>query len=152
MPPERQSKAEFDLAHFLPYLLNQAAERIGKGFEPVYRDRYDLTRTQWRVLANLGAHGSMTAASVSRRAQTEKSKISRALTGLEQRGLLERSPGRSDRRVELLALTRAGRALHGKVARDAVEFDSAIRQKLGSERARDLQNVLVELAGLYEVG
>lgn len=138
----------FELTHFLPYLLNQAAEQTGKSFEQRYRARHDMTRAQWRILANLGAYGAMTAAEVSRRAQTEKSKISRALTGMSERGLVARSARKDDRRSELLDLTPAGRALHSEMVRDAQAFDDELRQRLGKAEAQALARALRLLAGL----
>ena len=40
----------FDLQLFLPYLLNQAAEESSLSFQRVYKDRYGMLRTEWRVL------------------------------------------------------------------------------------------------------
>ena len=44
----------FDLQLFLPYLLNQAAEESSLSFQRVYKDRYGMLRTEWRVLFHLG--------------------------------------------------------------------------------------------------
>lgn len=140
------SDAAFELSGFIPYLLNQSAEQIGKRFEAVYRDRYNLTRTQWRVLANLGAHGAMTAANVSRRTQTEKSKISRALIGFDERGLITRTTAMSDRRIELLELTDDGKSLYQELSKVAGDFDRALRVRLGDERSTLLEEILRELA------
>ena len=52
----------FDLESFLPYLLNQAAEATSRAFQAVYRDRYGMTRTQWRVLAHLDRSGAVSSA------------------------------------------------------------------------------------------
>jgi hypothetical protein len=41
---------DFDLQLFLPYLLNQAAEDSSLSFQRVYKDRYGMLRTEWRVL------------------------------------------------------------------------------------------------------
>lgn len=55
------TKDVFDLSAFLPYILNQAAEATSRSFQPVYTKRYGMTRTQWRVIANIGKFGAMTA-------------------------------------------------------------------------------------------
>ena len=38
----------FELTHFLPYLLNQAAEASSLAFQRTYKDRYGMLRTEWR--------------------------------------------------------------------------------------------------------
>jgi hypothetical protein len=48
---------DFDLDLFLPYLLNQAAEVTSQNFQAVYKAEYGMTRTQWRIMANLGREG-----------------------------------------------------------------------------------------------
>ena len=62
----------FDLQLFLPYLLNQAAEESSLSFQRVYKDRYGMLRTEWRVLFHLGLFGRMTARDIGLRAKLHK--------------------------------------------------------------------------------
>ena len=48
---------EFQLQQFLPYLLNQAAEVSSLEFQQIYKDRYGMLRTEWRVLFHLCLYG-----------------------------------------------------------------------------------------------
>ena len=75
----------FDLAEFLPYLLNMAAEQAGRGFQKYYKARYGMVRTEWRVVYHLGLGGDMTARDICNRARTHKTKVSRAVAALEAR-------------------------------------------------------------------
>jgi len=63
---------DFDLQLFLPYPLNQAAEDSSLSFQRVYKDRYGMLRTEWRVLFHLGIFGQMTARDISVRAKIHK--------------------------------------------------------------------------------
>ncbi|MCP3730319.1 MarR family transcriptional regulator [Sphingomonas sp. MG17] len=136
----------FRLDHFLPYLLNQAAERTGSKFEQVYRDTYGLTRTRWRVISHLGTLGDMTAAAISRSSHTEKTKVSRAVAALEAEGLVLRVPSTVDRRTELLQLTDAGRSLFVSLSAEADRFDQELRTALGTDIAARLEQTLRQLA------
>jgi DNA-binding MarR family transcriptional regulator len=147
-----QKRGAFDLERFLPYLLNQAAEFTSKRFEAAYRESYGITRTQWRILAHLGSYGEMTAAAVSRRSHTEKTKLSRAVGTLEAEGLLQREQSPSDRRTERLRLTPAGRAIFDDLTGRAVDFDRELRETLGPERAQQLEDMLRILAARNERG
>ena len=60
-------KDDFDLQYFLPYLLNQAAEEASIAFQKVYKSRYGMLRTEWRVLFHLGRYGAMTATDIGER-------------------------------------------------------------------------------------
>lgn len=143
---------DFDLQDFLPYLLNQAAETTSRGFQATYRARYGLTRTQWRVMANLGRFGAMTARDICRISHVEKTKVSRAVAGLEAEGLLTRSTSPDDRRAENLALTPKGRAIYTEIGQQAHQFDAALRSRLGPEVAARIDTILREIIALQSDG
>jgi DNA-binding MarR family transcriptional regulator len=136
---------DFDLEDFLPYLLNQAAEATSRGFQTAYRERYGFTRTQWRVLANLGKFGAMTAREICRISHIEKTKVSRAVAAMEQSGLLSRSPSPTDRRAEVLSLTAEGERAFADLGRLAVGFDARLREMLGAGQSEELIALLRRL-------
>jgi DNA-binding MarR family transcriptional regulator len=138
----------FDLQDFLPYLLNQAAEAASQGFQDIYRDSYAMTRTQWRVMANLGKFGAMTARDICRISHIEKTKVSRAVAHLEQVGLLARSPSQQDRRAEILSLTEKGQVAFADLGQRAVDYDRALRKELGAKAAKDLNRILLAIIAL----
>lgn len=139
-------KSGFDLEGFLPYLLNQAAEATSRAFETVYRARYGMTRTQWRVLANLGKFGAMTARDICAISHVEKTKVSRAVAALEAGGMLSRVPSETDRRAEVLSLTPRGTAAFAELGALAVGFDRQLRASLGDGDAEMLAAILRGLA------
>lgn len=139
---------DFDLQDFLPYLLNQAAEATSRGFQASYRARYGLTRTQWRVMANLGRFGAMTARDICRISHIEKTKVSRAVAGLEGEGLLIRATSPDDRRAENLSLTERGRAVFAEIGQQAQDFDTDLRTRLGPEVAARIDAILREIIAL----
>lgn len=143
---------DFDLDAFLPYLLNQAAEAASAGFQDQYRESYGMTRTQWRVLANLGKFGAMTAREICIASHIEKTKVSRAVASLERAGMLARSPSEQDRRAEMLSLTAKGQAGFADLGRRAVAFDRGLRERLGAEAARDLNRILRAIIATRRAG
>lgn len=136
------SESDFDLNDFLPYLLNQAAEAASHGFQEIYRSRYGMTRTQWRVMANLGKFGAMTARDVCAVSHIEKTKVSRAVASLEREGLLARNPSERDRRAEMLSLTGNGLAVYADLGSQAIKFDRNLRKALGDKMSGDLDLAL----------
>lgn len=135
-------KPTFDLDQFLPYLLNQAAEVTSAAFQGHYRSKYGMTRTQWRVMANLGKHGAMTAAEICRITHVEKTKVSRAVQALETAGLLARGGVAGDRRQESLTLTQTGQQAFSQIGQRAMRFDQALRDKMGADAADTLATLL----------
>jgi DNA-binding MarR family transcriptional regulator len=143
---------DFDLDTFLPYLLNQAAEATSHGFQAIYRERHGLTRTQWRVIANLGKFGAMTARDICAVSHIEKTKVSRAVAALESENMLSRAPSETDRRAEILSLTPHGRAVFAELGALAVSFDKGLREDLGQTQAETLTALLRQLMALTPNG
>lgn len=140
---------DFDLQLFLPYLLNQAAEAASKGFQASYKAAYGMTRTQWRVLAHLGRFGALTARDICARTHVEKTKVSRAVAALEDRGWLTRSPSPLDRRAEILTLTDRGRAVFAQLGQQAIAYDRHLRAHLGPRDAARLDDLLRRIIALH---
>ena len=136
----------FDLEDFLPYLLNQAAEATSHDFQAIYRDRHGFTRTQWRVMANLGKFGAMTARDICAISHIEKTKVSRAVAALEQAAMLSRTPSETDRRAEVLSLTSKGQTTFVQLGQLAIGFDRRLRATLGTADAELFATILRRLA------
>ncbi len=125
-----------ELENFLPYRLYHLADLVSRDFARVYKDRLDLTRPEWRVLAGLGQHGAMTATALGAQSSMHKTKVSRAVAELERRRWLVRTPDEKDRRAEHLALTRAGLAAYREMVPLAKAFEAELLHKLrDGERA-----------------
>jgi DNA-binding MarR family transcriptional regulator len=139
---------DFDLEAFLPYALNRAAESAGRGFQAIYKARYGMLRTEWRVLAHLGRFGELTARDICIRADLHKTKVSRAVKALEARRFLTRRTAESDRRHEILSLSGAGEAAYRHLAAEAMAFDAALARVLPAEDLAALRRALPTLAAL----
>lgn len=140
------SQEEFDLQGFLPYLLNQAAEVSSLEFQNVYKQRYGMLRTEWRVLFHLGLYGQMTASDIGARAKMHKTKISRAVQRLAERRFVERARDRMDRRVEHLTLTLQGRAAYVDLHAVAQRYEQGLLNQLDPAEAAALKRALHKLA------
>ena len=138
----------FDLLHFVPYLLNQAAERTSREFEALYKAKYKLLRTEWRVLFHLGSYGELTASDICARARLHKTKVSRAVHALHVKRYITRTTLPDDRRQEMLALTRAGAATFQDLAAEAERFNAALIADFAPADRQKLQQLLTQLAKL----
>lgn len=134
-----------ELADFLPYLLNQAAEMASRDFQPHYKDRYGMLRTEWRVLFHLGRYGEMTAKQICEQAVIHKTKVSRAVTALEDKRFLKRETDEEDRRFEKLTLTKAGQTVFDDLAQAATRYDQTMEDILGSDNMDTLKSMLCQL-------
>ncbi|WP_438991425.1 MarR family winged helix-turn-helix transcriptional regulator [Lentibacter sp.] len=141
-------KDDFDLQDFLPYLLNQAAEESSLAFQNIYKDRYGMLRTEWRVLFHLGIYGRLTAKEIGERSKMHKTKISRAVARLEVRRFLTRERDEADRRLEYLELTGAGRAAYQELRGVAIDYDAELATAFSPEEVAVLRKLLHHLAKL----
>jgi DNA-binding MarR family transcriptional regulator len=105
--------AKLDLFKFVPFRLNRLAAEVSSALSGEYQERYGLDIPEWRVLATLGfRNDACSAQHIAHCTRTHKSTISRAVTALMQRQLVERVENEDDRREFRLQLTRRGRALY----------------------------------------
>lgn len=137
---------DFPLQQFLPYLLNQAAEESSLEFQQVYKNRYGMLRTEWRVLFHLGIYGRMTAKEIGTRSKMHKTKISRAVQRLAERRFLTRDQDDKDRRLEHLELTNAGLAAYRDLRDVAERYDAKLSAALTEQENRLLRQALLKLA------
>jgi DNA-binding MarR family transcriptional regulator len=134
------------LERFLPYRLNVLASLTSNALAQIYADRFGLTIPAWRVVATLGQYGVRTARDIAAHAVMHKSTVSRAVSALEERGLIVRRPNRDDRREELLELTDEGSAVYKALAPEALAFED----KLASVLSASEHKILIDLIGKLE--
>ena len=130
------------LEAFLPYRLMVAAEKISLGFSKIYKEKYGLSRPEWRVLASLAQFTRATATEVGAHSSMHKTKISRAVFVLEKRKWLVRKSDDQDRRVEWLELTREGKVKFTALAKLAKDYEAQVTAQLGSDAAAKLDEAL----------
>jgi DNA-binding MarR family transcriptional regulator len=124
-------QAPFELERFLPYRLNRAAELISLSFSKEYKQRFQMTRPEWRALAALGSVGRMTATDIGVHSNMHKTKVSRAVHALEERRWLRRQENETDRRVEHLELTAQGQKAYREIADLAHAYQVSLEKVLG---------------------
>ena len=92
----------------LGFLLHEVARLLRRRFEQNARDS-GLTRSQWQVLAYLANNEGINQSRLADLLEIEPITLGRIIDRLQTRGLIERHPDPSDRRVWLLHLTSAAR-------------------------------------------
>jgi DNA-binding MarR family transcriptional regulator len=125
-----------ELENFLPYRLSILAQLVSQSLHDLYAGPFDLSVTQWRVMAALGRFAPLTASDVAQRTVMDKVAVSRAVAALMKRGLVERATDRQDRRRATLRLSGRGRALHARIVPLALEYEARLCQALSSEERR----------------
>lgn len=148
-PTKRRTKRvrgdDFALQEFLPYRLSVLAHQVSRSLAEVYGERYGLTIAQWRIIANLGRAGAMTAGVLAERSNLDKPKVTRALKSLIARGLASRTAVKGDRRQARIALTARGRAVFRAVGRLALAWERELCASLDPATLRCFDGAIDEL-------
>lgn len=134
-----------DLQRFFPYRMALLAEAVSQSVAQVYRERFGLTREEWRVLAALAEAGSVKTSRVIEATTLEKMQVSRAVGRMEDKGLLERLPDPDDGRGWLLRLRPAGRALYAKLVPMVQAREAFLLEALSEDERRVLDAAMVKL-------
>jgi len=102
--------SEFELDHFLPYLINRAGVTMATVFAMELR-RDDLTLSMWRVLSVLSHLGPQSQVDLAVLTSIEESTMSRLVSTMDRNSLVTRRRSDVSSREVVIALTRKGHAL-----------------------------------------
>ena len=132
-----------DLFRFVPFRLNRLAAEVSSALSGEYRERYGLDIPEWRVLATLGFRDEACSAQyIAHCTRTHKSTISRAVTSLLSRQLVERVENEDDRREYSLRMTRKGKALYQKLIPRLLRKEQEIMSCLTARERVDFARML----------
>lgn len=129
----------------LSYRIHRLANALSRGAALRYRQEFDVSLMEWRILALLGSFAPMTLKALAQQSGVDKSLASRAVAGLVERGLVLRETGREDAREVALRLTAAGRRVHRGLMRAALERDATFLSCLTEQENAVLSSAIRRL-------
>lgn len=138
------------LERFLPYRLSVLMLRISNAIARSYERRFRLSVPEWRVMAVLGRFGPLSASGVGEKTQMDKVRVSRAVSRLVAAGRVSRRVDRRDRRRSVLALTKAGEAIHREIVPHARRVEARLLAGLTLAERDALDRLLARLEARAE--
>ena len=139
----RRKASRLDLFRFVPFRLNRLAAEVSGALSGEYQARYGLDIPEWRVLATLGFRGEACSAQyISDCTRTHKSTISRAVTALMRRRLVERIENADDRREFSLRMTEKGKTLYEELIPRLLRKEQGIMACLSAQERKDFARLL----------
>jgi DNA-binding MarR family transcriptional regulator len=124
------------LGDFVPFRLNRLAAEVSEHLAGIYRERFGLDVPEWRVMATVGPEKGCTAQYIAGSTRMHKTRVSRAIAHLEQKGLMTRVTSPEDRREMELRLTKAGQRLYAELVPLALEREKTLLACLTKEQLR----------------
>lgn len=135
--------AKLDLFKFVPFRLNRLGAEVSAALSSEYRERYGLDIPEWRVIATLGFRNEACSAQyIAQCTRTHKSTISRAVTSLMERQLVERVENEDDRREFRLRMTPRGTALYEELIPRLLRREQEILSCLSTQERKDFAKLL----------
>ena len=133
------------LPAFVPFRLNRLAVAVSHYLSVIYRERFGLDMPAWRVLVTVGPERGCTAQYIAGSTRMHKTRVSRAIAHLEERGLVERAANPDDRRAMELRLSKAGRRIYHELVPLALERERALLACMNKDELRGFQIALEHL-------
>jgi DNA-binding MarR family transcriptional regulator len=147
-----KTPSRLDLFRFVPFRLNRLAAEVSAALSSEYQERYGLDIPEWRVLATLGFRDDACSAQyISHCTRTHKSTISRAVTALMKRQLVERVENQDDRREFALRMTRKGKALYEELIPRLLAKESRIMSCLSARERKYFAAILVKIENSFDL-
>jgi DNA-binding MarR family transcriptional regulator len=114
----------------------------------VYNGRFretGLNQSQVAALIHLDRVEELSQTELADRLGMQKAAAGTLIDGLEGKGLVERTRGREDRRLQLVSITDAGRRVVGEVDRMGEALGTGLRQGISREERAQLVSILERL-------
>lgn len=147
MKSRRRDKAHTSVAFLLSQVGIHASQRFAQRLGPL-----DLHPPQFRVLNMVDATEGQSQQAIGEAIGAPASRMVAIVDELEQRGLVERRPHPSDRRVRTLYLTDDGRDLLAHGRKIATEHETELMRGLGKADRDRLVSLLQKLVEEQEIG
>lgn len=133
------------LEDFLPYRLSILSNTLSQAIARDYQERFQLSTTEWRVMAVLARFEALSAREVAERTAMDKVAVSRALARLVAAGRVHRDTHDGDKRRSVLNLTAAGWKIHDTVAPLARQHERDALARLSADECAMLTQILDKL-------
>ena len=107
--------------------------------------RFGVTRREWGVMATVAMHEGLLSSQLAEATQLDKARTSRALSGLEAKGWVQRTPVSGDRRRVEVSLTQEGWRMYAQIlpAMGSIHLD--LVSVLDDDELKQLDRTLAKL-------
>ncbi|MHA6622669.1 MarR family winged helix-turn-helix transcriptional regulator [Pseudonocardia sp. DLS-67] len=134
------------ISELLSYRLSRTSSAMSRSAALRYRREFDVSLGEWRAIALIASDPTLTLNRLARRSGLDKAQMSRVVSRLTERGLVNRTAGSG--RTSQLALTEDGTRVYRGLITAANERDASFLEILSPDEADALLRALDKLADL----
>jgi DNA-binding MarR family transcriptional regulator len=128
-----------------PGFLSRQLHRVTAAIFAEETASFDLTGLQYGILNVIDLQPGMDQISVCAALGIDRSTLAGVVDRLEEKGLLKRSPGPTDRRANALNLTRAGKRILAEMEDAALSAESRAFEPLSASEQRQFARMLTKI-------
>jgi DNA-binding MarR family transcriptional regulator len=139
------TSAEEVLQRHETFLIGAIANRLVNSGSALYRRRFGVGFTEWRIMVMLALEPGITAKRIGDVVGLDKAAISRGLAALQAGSLIEPTPETAGRRSRVFRLSAAGWELHARIGAIAREHERLLLADITPEERPLLQDMLRRL-------
>ena len=141
----RASPHALDLDRYIPAYFTFLAGKISASASAIYRPRFGVGITDWRIIALVAAEPWISAGRICAATGLDKAAVSRSVHDLAKVGLVEVLPDGDDQRRQTIALTRKGLSLHDEIVKLAIAREEDLLEGFSSGERQMLLAFLMRL-------
>ena len=144
-PTTNRAREARDYQSRIPYLLGAISNRMVAGGSRLYRSAFGIGLTEGRLMYVLGYESVLTARRASEIMGIDKGATSRALAGLQHRGLVRLTVNDADTRERVIRFTKSGQALYDRLIVTSLEREGRLLSIFSEREVRMLAALLKRL-------
>jgi len=144
-PDDRGSKKGLDITNYVPAFLTFLANKLSSGASAVYRRRFGIGITDWRIMALLAIEPWIPAGRICEVIGLDKAAVSRSVRDMAALGLVETQVQECDQRRQFIALTRNGIEMHDSIVDIALERERVLLAEFSEDERRLLVSLLARM-------
>jgi DNA-binding MarR family transcriptional regulator len=146
--PNKPADITMDAVYAAPGYLFRRMQQIAVAIFVEECRAHDLTPVQYAALVAIRTHPGIDATRLSAVIAFDRSTLGSVIERLEAKGFIERKPGREDKRVKLLHLTKSGAALLREIVPSVDKAQARMLQPLKPADRKTLLALMVQLVDL----
>ena len=146
--PNKPAAVTMDAVYTKPGYLFRRMQQIAVAIFVEECRAFDLTPVQYAALVAISTHPGIDATRLSAVIAFDRSTLGNVIERLETKSLIERKPGREDKRVKLLTLTKSGAALLRDIVAAVEKAQARMLQPLRPADRKTLLALLTQLVDL----
>ena len=149
---DRDGVTVIDIRNYAPFLINVVSNAWQRRTSPIYRARFGLGISDWRVLSMLNIEPGITANRVCEVISMDKGAASRSLRTLHEGGYITYEASPTDDRKRRWWLSDKGQATHDQILAIALGCEGEMLDGVAPQDLEVFLRVMRQLAGNLDQG